>query len=322
MTGGPFQRLHQLLATEPAGRVTEEHLRLTFAERELQLLRKHGIFARTETSSSITCPSCDEGHFIDIQVDETGKSFVCCNRNEAGPCYLVGSETNLWRHDVSPLLSIVADKLQLKSAGLRDIANGELWTVGVRHPTRGVSAAVLFSRTEDISKLLPLIDGRPLGYANTVIFTPLGGPVPSGRFHVRTARIDDFIEVKTKGLGAKVEDFDQLIAESFRKVTFTPDGDIVIDGQLFGSLPFGSVEYWFFDGLMAHFGSWVLQDDIMAHCANAMGRDGYEKTAQNFCADVKYRIKKMCGGSKIVDKMIVSGPFSGGKNGVRIIEPR
>lgn len=321
MSNGFFQRLHQLVATGSTSTITEEHLRLTFDDREVGVLREKGVLTRSEVAPVIICPCCEDGHFAEVQTDDEGKLFVSCPKVSDGPYYPDPASINLWRPDRVAMMHVIADKLELEK-DVREVVPGELWTVGVRKTANKTACAVLFSRTDDLSVILSAIERLPLGHANTVIFTPSGDPTASKKRHIRPSSLDKFVMIKTRGLGSNLAAFDEMVDLAFRRLAFTTDGDIFLDGKILGSLPVGTVEYWFFDGLMAHFGTWVSQADILKYCADAMDRASFEKTPQNFCADLKYRIKKMCGGSKIVDKMVVSGPFSGGKNGVRIIEPR
>lgn len=321
MNGGLFQRFHHLVATEGASTVTEEHLRLTFENREVDLLREKGVLTRSEVAPVIICPSCDEGHFVEVQTDDGGQMFISCPKVPDGPYYPDPASINLWRPDRIAMMHVIADKLKLQKE-VREVVPGELWTVGVRKTANKTACAVLFARKDDLSAVIGAIEGVPLGHANTIVFTPTGDPSASKLRHIRPASLDKFVTIKTRGLGCDIPAFDELVDTAFRRLVFTTDGDIFLDGKMLGSLSVGTVEYWFFDGLMAHFGTWVQQADIQRHCATSMGRHGFQSTPQNFCADMKYRIKKMCGGSKIVDKMIVSGTFSGGKNGVRIIDPR
>lgn len=316
----PFQNFHSLFIADPEGRVADESLRLLFTAREIELLNAAKALARTETAASMPCPNCDDGHFSEIQRDAEGKPFVSCTF-EPGPAYYLNeADTSMWRLDVPSLLRLVAEKLDIETA-VREVVAGDLWTVGVRRAPGASPVAILFSRTGDLDKLFDKIDERPLGYANTIVFTPTGGPVPSGHFHIRATKLDDHLAMRTRGIGGDATKLDELISITFRMVVFT-EGDIIVDGQVIGSLAYGSAEYWFFDYLMKHFGVAVPQVDVQRYCAKQRGRDDYAKSAEAFCAEMKSNIKKKCGKNPKVDKMIISGTFGSAKKGVKIVDPR
>ncbi len=291
----------------------ERQLQCFLEDSEIELLKNLGILKQGSDLKEITCQSCDDDHFLDVQV-ENEKPYSFCPASDIARNYIDPQELTTWHFDVEKFLQTMALKLGMEDR-VEKLDIPHLWQIGgfAHDDTR---YHCYYYQGRKFNEALDFLEQQPHAMRRYVIFVNQRVLVLSQvtNQNLVWTEMNGYAELKGKQLVFNKKLFQEFLINGFRSVLFDrKNGDLTVNGRPICSIIPSSPEYYFAEILWKNFNEPVSHQKIVNYIYEKTRKE-YADTTGKLCHKLKKKIKDAAEEAQIIDEIFKTTTDLNGEN--------
>ena len=280
---------------------------------DIEALKKLGLLKRGSDLGEVTCPSCHDGHFLEVRI-EGDRPYCFCSTSDTAHNYLEPQDVETWHFEADIFLQQMALQLGIDDR-VEKLTVPNMWHVGgfskddTRHDC-------YYYQGKNTEVALSHIGGLPSSMRRYILFTNkqtnFASPTMEHEFlHVP---ITDVVSLKRGSPSFAKKVFNEYLVSGFRVVRFNvKNGDLIVNGKRIVTIPLSNPEYYFALKLWVNFNEPVANEDTKNFIYAKTKRE-YADTSDNLCYKQKEKIKKASDAPGLVDCIFKTANDINGEN--------
>lgn len=294
------------------------HLRKYLSTQQIEALQNARILVPSSDLQQIICPSCDNGHFIDVYFEND--EYRCRCPEDILPNVLTKTDIATWSFEVESFLLPIAETLKLHGSVDKLLIPG-LWSLG-SYIREGIRHYCYYYQGKNFPAAEKWIKEQHNQYRYIVLTNKQEiCQSPSIESKFLTIPITEIVSLKHARVHIDQKSFFQQCVNGFRAVIFNPkNGELLVNGTSIAIVTPTTSEYYFVQALWELFNEPVAHETLARHIRNETNTQ-YSETDSKLCHKQKNAIKKASSDSDLINQVFFSNKDENGNLGYMMRNP-